>query len=816
VSVTGAFVLPPDLQLVPVSELDDEMRARVVAQPGDYALARPGVRTTAKIVDATTAALLRQFSEPRTIVEAVIRASRELGTGNEQLLDAAYPILRTLITGHLLVRSGTGEASVIVARFRPGDVVAGCVIRSSLQILSDTEVYSVRTASGADAVLKIVRADTERALGDLPLEAKVLSRLDGSIAPRLLDSGTVDGRAYLVMEWCAGIDLERAAADIRRTTDSSDRVRALGALACAVVDAYATLHEHGIVHGDVHEGNIMVERSGRVRLVDFGLARLRDEPEETRTRRGGHPFYAEPELARARRAGARTPGATEASDQYALAAALYTLFTGAAYLDFSLDEPSAMRQIAEDKPLPFVRRGAPPWPAVEAVLARALAKEPSARFVTLRECAHALRDAVTATGPAADGEARAAAHEDAPRFSAPADADVLGVLLPRLLPDGDIFRDGVAAPPIATVNLGAAGIAYALYRLSLVRGDAGLLSAADIWSERAMASRRSRAAFYDGDQMTPGSFGRSTPYHGVLGLHVVRALIAHARGDFITLADTARAFERLPRDTGPALDLALGLPGALIGLALVLESFPDKADMAREPLVRAGERCRAAIAKALDAMPAIADEREFVNLGLAHGWAGALYALLRWGEVTGAAPAGATVRRLHELAALAEPAGRGVRWPWRYLREDGSATMNHMPGWCNGSAGFVHLWLAAHEATRDERFVLLAESAGWDAWEDPNDVTPDLCCGLAGRAYAALALYRATGDGTWVRRASEQAIRAGTCVREAGTLVPQLYKGAMGVALLQGELESLHLARMPLLESEGWPRRVHATAMGPS
>jgi serine/threonine-protein kinase len=302
----------------------------------------------------------------------------------------------------------------------------------------------------------------------------------------------------------------------------------------------------------------------------------------------------------------------------------------------------------------------------------------------------------------------------------------------------------------------------------------------------------------------------------VLGLHVVRALIAHARGDFITLADTARAFERLPRDTGPALDLALGLPGALIGLALVLEAFPDKADMAREPLARAGERCRAAIAKALDAMPAIADEREFVNLGLAHGWAGALYALLRWGEVTDTTPAGATVRRLHELAALAEPAGRGVRWPWRYLREDGSATMNHMPGWCNGSAGFVHLWLAAHEATRDERFLVLAESAGWDAWEDPNDVTPDLCCGLAGRAYAALALYRATGDGTWVRRASEQAVRAGTCVREAGALVPQLYKGALGVALLQGELESPHLARMPLLESEGWPRRARAAAAGPS
>jgi hypothetical protein len=816
VSVTDPFVLPADVQLVPVSELDDDLRARVVAEPGDYALARPGVRTTAKIVDATTAALLRQFSEPRTIVEAVIRASRELGAGSEQLLEAAYPVLRRLITGHLLVRAGTGQASAVVALFRPGDAVAACVIRSALQILSDTEVHAVRTASGAHAVLKIVRDGTEQALGDLPLEAKALRMLDGIVSPRLLDSGTIDGRPYLVMEWCAGIDLGRAATEVRRITDSRELPRALGTLACAVADAYATIHEHGIVHGDVHEGNIMVERSGRVVLLDFGLARLIGEAESAHPKRGGHPFYAEPELARARRTDSRAPGATAASDQYALAVALYTLFTDARYLDFALDEPSAMRQIAEEPPLPFVRRGAPPWPAVEAVLARALAKEPSARFATLRECAAALRRAVAATDPAAESGVRAAAGSGAPRVNAPADADVLGALLPRLLPDGDIFRNGVTQPPVATVNFGAAGIAYALYRLSLARGDAELLSVADIWSERAMAARRSRSAFYDGDEMTPGSFGRSTLYHGALGIHVVRALIAHARGDFITLAAAARTLERLPRDTGSALDLNLGLPGALTGLALVLEAFPDKADMAREPLVRAGERCRAAIMNALAAMPAIADEREFVNLGLAHGWAGALYALLRWGDVTGTAPNEAIVQRLHQLAALAEPAGRGSRWPWRYVRADGTTSANHMPGWCNGSAGFVHLWLGAHGATRDERFLQLAESAGWDAWEDPDDVSPDLCCGLAGRAYAALALYRTTGDGVWARRASEQAAMAGTCARELGDLVPQLYKGALGVALLQGELDAPHLARMPLLEPEGWPRRAHASVTAPA
>jgi serine/threonine-protein kinase len=104
-------------------------------------------------------------------------------------------------------------------------------------------------------------------------------------------------------------------------------------------------------------------------------------------------------------------------------------------------------------------------------------------------------------------------------------------------------------------------------------------------------------------------------------------------------------------------------------------------------------------------------------------------------------------------------------------------------------------------------FLSLAEGCGWTTWDD-RDMFPTLCCGLAGRAYGLLNLYRHTGDGEWLERArvlGQRAARAAEHPRARFDFPLSLYKGTPGIVLLQTDLEHPEASCMPCFEPEGWP-----------
>jgi serine/threonine-protein kinase len=158
---------------------------------------------------------------------------------------------------------------------------------------------------------------------------------------------------------------------------------------------------------------------------------------------------------------------------------------------------------------------------------------------------------------------------------------------------------------------------------------------------------------------------------------------------------------------------------------------------------------------------------------------------------------------LDELASAAEPTTDGLRWP-RLRREGRSRSADFVPSWCNGSAGFVHLWLTAERVLGDEGYRELAYGAARDAL-GPMETGVDLCCGLSGRAYALLALHRASGDDIWLREARTLALRALRPRMLDAPFALSLYKGAVGPVVLAEEVRAPMTASMPLFESEGWP-----------
>jgi serine/threonine-protein kinase len=303
-------------------------------------------------------------------------------------------------------------------------------------------------------------------------------------------------------------------------------------------------------------------------------------------------------------------------------------------------------------------------------------------------------------------------------------------------------------------------------------------------------------------KIVPETFGERSLFHHRPGVHAVAALVAGARGDDFSQGAALDAFVAAAGAPGEHLDVAFGCAGLLLASSLLLEALPPAIDDA--PLRGFGGALHASLAEQVARQPPIGSGQRVRSLGGAHGWAGLLFALLRWAEVTGGRPPGGLPDRLDQLARLGQPFGRGTVWP----HDVGESPYANpiAAGWCNGAAGYVPLWTLAHQLTGDDAFARLAETAAWTAYEDPSDAG-DLCCGLAGRAYALLNLYRNGGEDIWLARAGHLADRAAVSVRRSALRRDSLYKGEVGVALLAADLEDPLHSCMPLYEGEGWPRR---------
>lgn len=796
-AITDPLVLPEDVLLVPVAELPEDVRGKLGCEEGDFAITRPRLRVPSRILDPDSARLLSEFRSPTTVAEAVIRYSRERGTDPEATLTEAYPLLDRLFGAGFLVAEGSAGAELIEPSLTPGEEIAGFRVLECIQVLDDTELHQVRAEDGQTAALKLERTGGVTK-GALEREAAVLAHLNGSISPRLLAAGETDGRWYLATEWTSGIDATAAAAELRQAGSPGG----LLALATAVARAYAFLHESGVVHGDVHPRNVLITAAGEAVLLDFGYALFREGQSEPD--RGGVGFFFEPEYAAAVLAGERAPRVSPAGEQHAVAALLYLLMTGAHYRDFSLGRDEMLKQIAGEPPLPFLERGAEPWPEVEAVLARALAKDPDQRFPSMA----ALADALAAVPPPQDAQPR------------PADASRAEALLTRMTERaglGGTLLTGTLPPPRASVKGGAAGIACALYRVAAAREDAGLLSLADVWAEKAAREEGDEAYFKREDEgngngkgnrgnsggggsggILPEVVGPVSIYHSPTGTRWVQGTVAYALGNPGAQRQAVKALVAGARQPCPNPDLALGRSGVLLAAALLLDTLKDDPPPELREL---GEELLAGIWEEIDALPPIPECAERPNLGMAHGWAGYLYATLQWCRAVSQPLPARLGERLAELGDCARPRGRGLCWTW--YGENG-ASHGTMPGWCNGSAGFVFLWTLAHQQLGDPAFHALAEKAAWNAWEDPGGPA-NLCCGFAGRAYALLNLYKHGGGEEWLARARNLAERAALTFEQGGADAPHgLFWGEAGVAALAADLARPAGAAFPCFEEEGW------------
>jgi serine/threonine-protein kinase len=800
-SITDPWVLPKGIVITPVAELPAQLREQIDARDGDFAISRPQSRTPSRILDPQSAALLREFETPKTIAGAVAYYSRSVGSDPDQTLEDALPMLTQVIAWRLLVPPDSPDAEEIQSSLQVGATAASCEVLQCFQAFEDSEVYQVRRPSGELAALKILRSSSNaESYRMFDREAAILNQLGGSVSPSLLDEGTWEARRYLLLEWCEGVDAGTAGAMLYQDR-SAESQRKLFDLCCEILRAYSRLHDQGVIHSDVHPRNLLVDEASKVKIVDFGLAWQENVNQRLgEPMRGGVGFYFEPEYAAAVRQGQQAPSTSRLGEQYALAALVYSLLTGANYVDFSLTRDEMMRQIEEDLPVPFSQRGMTSWPDVENSLARALSKSPSLRFSSVSEFADAFSAAQLPEGGGITG-------------AAGADSMALDRVLERSLARvgyaGQILHSGLTTAPKASLTYGAAGIAYALYRIACGRQDANLLSLADVWCRRALSDPENNESYYNAEiDITPDIIGSIAPYHTLSGIYAVEALVSHAMCNVTSQGTALEGFMTASQKPCDNLDLALGRSGTLLVTSLLLDTL-GKGDLLQPaPLVAFGNHTMESIWQEIYKQPPIREGELITYPGIAHGWAGILYAALCWHVSSGSELPSSVKERLQQLMECAEVVGSGIRWPWVLPQGRKSGAASYMPGWCNGTAGHIFLWTLANSVFHDDIYLHFAEKAAWYTWESNNSIG-NLCCGLAGQAYGLLNLYKHSGESVWLDRARVLACRAAawdTDTYIAMKLAPEsLYKGEMGVALLAADLSAPDRACMPLFEPEGWP-----------
>jgi eukaryotic-like serine/threonine-protein kinase len=251
------------------------------------------------------------------------------------------------------------------------------------------------------------------------VEARAAAALSHPNICVIHEVGEADGRPFIAMEYVEGETLRaRIEAGLLGIHDAV-------AIMIQILAGLAQAHRHGIIHGDIKSGNIMITPEGQAKIMDFGLARRHGSPAPTLAHATlGTAACMSPEQARGEAVDQRT-------DVWSAGVVLYEMLAGA--LPFQgTHELAVVHAVVHQEPRPLPRRSPPVPPMLQAVVSRALNKQQAARYTSATEM---LRDLT--------------------RYQEDRRAEAVGALTPRALTPRALARrvrrPAVAIPAVVAV-----------------------------------------------------------------------------------------------------------------------------------------------------------------------------------------------------------------------------------------------------------------------------------------------------------------------------------------------------------------------------
>jgi tetratricopeptide (TPR) repeat protein/TolB-like protein len=300
-----------------------------------------------------------------------------------------------------------------------------------------------------DVALKVLPAgmlSDENARRRFRREALSLAKLNHPNIGAVYEFGSADGIDFLVMELVSGVTLDaRLAAG---PMDDHDVLRYGAQLA----DGLEAAHLQGVLHRDLKPSNLRINKEGRLKILDFGLAQWTQEegdsdPTATNTKVSGTVAYMSPEQLRGKNADAR-------SDIYAVGAVLYEMATGK-HPYSGTTGPQLIAQILDQPPSLPTSRNRKISPVLESIILKAMDRDPERRYQSAREIRIDLERLIS-------GSTRIAIQRR-PVWPWVAGAGVAVVVALLVLNPGDI-RGRLAGSHAATLSHGRRSVAVVGFR----------------------------------------------------------------------------------------------------------------------------------------------------------------------------------------------------------------------------------------------------------------------------------------------------------------------------------------------------------------
>ena len=267
-----------------------------------------------------------------------------------------------------------------LGRYKLGKVLG----RGAMGVVYEGLDPSLNRRVAIKTILKNAAIDSETALmysAQFAREAQAAGRLNHPNIVQVHDFAEEGEIAYLVMEYIQGREL-RSFFDAKEMFEPAEAVRIM----CELLDALDFAHEAGVIHRDVKPANVMLDSQRRVKLADFGVARIQDSERSAAGTMVGTPAFMSPEQISGGKIDRRT-------DVFSAGVVFYQMLTG--------EQPftgagawTVAKKIMQDDPPPASSVAKSVSPVYDGIVNKALAKKQADRFSTAKEFAAALRGAL--------------------------------------------------------------------------------------------------------------------------------------------------------------------------------------------------------------------------------------------------------------------------------------------------------------------------------------------------------------------------------------------------------------------------------------
>lgn len=319
---------------------------------------------------------------------------RSAGEGLEPAtFSARYPELMPELEE--MLRGGVKMLREVVSADQPPAHIRGYAFKREINRGGQGCVFeAIQESTGQRVAIKMVRPLTRHSLARFEREIAALSSIKHPGVVGIIDCGRMgDGTFYLVMEFVDGQNFDAWIDTCKRESKPQAEI---SATFIAICEAVAAAHRLGIVHRDLKPSNIRIDTEGRPRIIDFGLASLRDDLSEYSVTRTGNIvgtlLWASPE-----QVSGASSDVTPASDVYSLGVLFYQAIAGRFPYEVHGSVHETIKAICDSKPRSVRSVKNPPFgevpPFLDAIISRCLQKDPDQRPADAAVLSVALIDA---------------------------------------------------------------------------------------------------------------------------------------------------------------------------------------------------------------------------------------------------------------------------------------------------------------------------------------------------------------------------------------------------------------------------------------